>query len=46
MRSYLFTVLAFAALLMGVTTACNRDPIDIQALEKDLVPHQVLYVIV
>ena len=37
MRSYLFTVLAFAALLLGVTTACNRDPIPIEVLEKELV---------
>ena len=37
MKSYLFTALVFAALLLGVATACNRDPIDIQALEKDLV---------
>lgn len=37
MRSYLFTVLAFAALLLGVTTACNRDPIPIGVLEKELV---------
>lgn len=37
MKSYLFTALAFAALLLGVTTACNRDPIPIEDLEKELV---------
>ena len=37
MKSQLLTVLAFAALLLGVTTACNRNRIDIETLEKDLV---------
>ena len=37
MISRLLTALAFAALLLGVSTACNRDPIPIEVLEKELV---------
>lgn len=36
-KSKLLTALAFAALLLGVTAACNRDPIPIEVLEKELV---------
>lgn len=36
-KSRLLTALAFAALLLGVTAACNRDPIPIEVLEKELV---------
>lgn len=36
-KSKLLTALAFAVLLLGVTTACNRDPIPIGVLEKELV---------